>query len=148
MSQARKNAVISALVWLLVLTGVIITVLLPGAERFAAPEYSVWRLVSAAIILPGFLVNGWLGWRAKRGRERGEIDERDMAVSLRAAQIALFATTIFVYVSALFLYEGYHEAGDVPVGWLWLMAYATVAFMTFVYAVAALIVDVFGATDA
>mgnify|MGYP001217591856 FL=1 len=148
MTYARHNAMITAVIWAVVFAGVLLTVLLPGPGRFVSPEYSIWRLISAIIILPGFLVNAWLGWRSKRGKERGEMDERDAAVSRRAAQVTLFATTIAVFLAALFLYEGYYVAGAVPAGWLWLMAYGTVAFMSFVHAAAALVIDVTGATDA
>jgi hypothetical protein len=148
MSYARKNAVIAAVIWTLVLLTLTATVLIPGPERFTAPEYSLWRLISAAVVLPGFLVNAWLGWRTKRGKERGELDERDEAVARRASQGTLLVTAMLVYLAAILLYEGYNDAGVVPAGWLWLLAYGSVALVSLVHAVASFVVDVSGTTDA
>ena len=127
MSYARTNAVIAAVIWTLVLLALTATVLIPGPERFTAPDYALWRLLSAAVVLPGFIVNAWLGWRTKRGKERGELDERDEAVARRASQGTLIVTAMLVYFAAILLYEGYHDTGAVPVGWLWLLAYGSVA---------------------
>ena len=148
MTYARKNAIIAAIIWTLVLAGVLVTVLLPGAEHFTAPEYAAWRLLSAAVILPGFLANAWLGWRSKRGKERGEMDERDDAVARRASQGALLVTAMVVYLGAILLYEAYHDAGAVPTGWMWLLAYGTVAVVSLAHAVVSLIVDWAGTGDA
>lgn len=144
MSYARKNAVITAVIWALVLAALTATVLIPGPERFTAPEYSFWRLLSAVVILPGFIVNAWLGWRTKRGKETGEMDERDEVVARRASQVTLLVTAMLVYLAAILLYESYHDTRAVPAGWLWLLAYGSVALVSLVHAVASYIVDVTG----
>lgn len=148
MSYARKNAIITAAIWAAVLAGLLLTVLLPGAERFATPEYAPWRLISAAVILPGFLVNAWLGWRTKRGKERGEMDERDDAIARHASQITLLAVGMIVFLAALLLYDLYRDTNGVPAGWLWLLAYGTVAVLSFVHAAAGLVLDLRGDPDA
>lgn len=148
MSYARKNAIIAAVIWTLVLLALTATVLIPGPERFTAPEYSLWRLISAVVVLPGFIVNAWLGWRTKRGRERGDMDERDEAIARRASQATLLVTAMLFYLAAILLYEGYNDTGAVPAGWLWLLAYGGVALVSLVHAVVSLIVDVAGTTDA
>ncbi len=148
MSYGRQNAVITAVIWALVLAAVTASVLIPGPERFMAPEYSLWRLISAAVVLPGFIVNAWLGWRTRRGKERGELDERDEAVARRASQGTLIVSAMLVYLAAILLYEGYHDTGAVPAGWLWLLAYGSVALVSLVHAVASLVVDVTGTPDA
>ncbi|MDT8323748.1 MAG: hypothetical protein RRA94_06540 [Bacteroidota bacterium] len=148
MSYARKNAIITAAIWAVVLIGLLLSVLLPGPERFAVPEYAPWRLISAIVILPGFLVNAWLGWRTKRGKERGEIDERDEAIARRASQITLMAIGMVVFLAGILLYDLYRDTGGVPAGWLWLLAYGTVALLSLVHALAGLLLDLRGDPDA
>ena len=147
MFYARKNALVAAIVWTLILGGLIASVLGPGIDRFAAPEQRAWRLLTAAIILPGFLLNAWLGWRQRRGHRLLELDERDDAIARRAAVATLFVVAVVVYFAALLLYETYHDSGAVPAGWLYLLAYGTVAMVSLVHAVATLILDLRGITD-
>ncbi len=148
MSYARKNAIITAAIWAVVLIGLLLSVLLPGPERFVEAEYASWRLISAVLVLPGFLVNAWLGWRTKRGKERGEMDERDDVVARHASQITLLAVGMIVFLAALLLYDVYRDAGGVPAGWLWLLAYGTVAVLSLVHAVTGLLLDLRGVPDA
>jgi len=117
MSYARKHAITAAIIWTLILGGLIAVVLGPGASRFTAPDQSIWRFLAAAIILPGFLLNAWLGWKSKRGKKLRELDERDEA------------------------------SGTVPTGWLYLLAYGTMALVSLVHAVATLVIDWSGAAD-
>jgi hypothetical protein len=147
MSYARKYALAAAVVWALVLGGLLTAVLGPGIDRFTAPEHQMWRLLTAAIILPGFLFDAWRGWRLKRGRHRLELDERDDAIARRAAVATLFIVAVVVYFTSLLLYEAYHDRGAVPVGWLYLLAYGTVATMSLVHAVATLVLDLRGTAD-
>lgn len=147
MSYARKHAIMATIIWTLILVGLIASVLGPGAGRFTAPDQSIWRLLTAAIILPGFLLNALLGWRSKRGRQSGELDERDEAVARRASEATLMVVALLVYVTSIILYETHLDSGTVPTGWLYLLAYGTVALVSLVHAVATLVVDWSGAAD-
>ena len=148
MSYGRKNAVIAAAIWTFVLAGLLVTVFLPGPVRFAAPDYGPWRLLSAFFILPGLVTNAWLGWRAKHGKDRGDMDERDDAIARRASQATLVVTVVMVYLLSIILFEAYYETGAVPTGWLWLLAYGTAAVVSLVHALASLFFDVTGLGDA
>jgi uncharacterized iron-regulated membrane protein len=147
MSYARRNAIIAAIIWTLILGGLVASVLGPGVSRFTAPDQWIWRLLAAAIILPGFLLNAWLGWRSKRGRRVGKLDERDDAIALRASEATLIVVAVLIYVTSITLYETYHDSGAVPTGWLYLLAYGTVAVVSLVHAVATLVVDLRGEAD-
>jgi len=147
MSYARKHAVMATIIWTLILGGLIASVLGPGASRFTAPDQWIWRLLAAAIILPGFLLNAWLGWRSRRGHRLGELDERDDAIARRASEAALIVVAVLIYVTSIILYETYHDSGAVPTGWLYLLAYGTMAMVSLVHAVATLVVDLSGAAD-
>ena len=147
MSYARKNALIATIVWTLVFGGLIALVLGPGVNRFAAPDQPIWRMLTAAIILLGFLLNAWLGWRSKKGKKLGELDERDDAIARRASEVTLIVVAMVVFLTALTLYETHRGSGAVPIGWLYLLAYGTVALVSLVHAVATLMVDGKGPAD-
>ena len=147
MSYARKHAIIAAVIWTLILGGLIAVVLGPGASQFTSPDQSIWRFLAAAIILPGYLLNVWLGWKSKRGRKLRELDERDEAIARRASEATLIVLALLVYVTSIILYETHLDSGTVPTGWLYLLAYGTMAVVSLVHAVATLVVDWSGAAD-
>ena len=147
MPIARKNAVTALIVWTLVLGGLIAAVLGPGVARFTAPDHSIWRLLVAVIILPGFVVHFWLIWRSNRGRRLGELDERDEAVARKASEATLVVVAILVFSVSLALYEIHAEGGTVPAGWLYLLAYGTMAVVSMVHAAATLVLDLGGGAD-
>ena len=77
----------------------------------------------------------------------GELDERDEAVARRASEATMIVVAILVYLASIILYETHLESGMVPTGWLYLLAYGTVAMVSLVHAVATLVVDGSGAVD-
>ncbi len=147
MSYARKGTIMATIIWTLILGGLIASVLVPGASRFTDPDQSIWRFLMAAIILPGFLLNAWLIWRSKRGQRLGKVDERDEAIARQASEVTLIVVGIVVYLTSIILYETHLDSGTVPAGWLYLLAYGTVALVSLVHAVATLVVDWSGAAD-
>ena len=148
MSYARKNALIVAVVWSVIFIGLIASVAIPGVIRFSDPDYSLWRIVTAAIILPGFLLTAWIGVRTRKGRLSGEIDERDLAVERKASEVTLVVFAIAVFLTSLLLYETHAGNGLVSRGWLYFMAYGSAAFVTLTHAVVSLILDRRGWADA
>ena len=147
MSYARKHAITAAIIWTLILGGLIVVVLGPGASQFTSPDQSIWRFLAAAIILPGFLLNAWLGWKSKRGKKSRELDERDEAIARRASEATLIVVGILVFATCIILYETHLDSGTVPTGWLYLLAYGTVALVSLVHAGARFVVDWSGAAD-
>ena len=147
MSYARKNAIIAIIVWTVILGGIITIVLGPGVDQFTDPARLVLRGLTAVIILPGFLLNIWLGWRSKQGKAMGELDERDEAIARRASEATLIVVAMLIYLTAIILYEMYLDAGSVPTGWLYLIAYGTLALLPLVHAAATLVIDSSGVTN-
>ena len=143
MSYARTHALAATIVWALILAGLSIVVLGNGVEQFSGEGHRIWRVIAAVIILPGFVVNAWLGWRSRSGRRRGEIDERDDAIALRASQATLIVVAVALFTTSIALYETYGDAG-VPSGWLYLIAYGSAALLSMVHAAASLILDLRG----
>jgi len=147
MTLARRHAWISVFLWSLILIGLVAVLAVAGPERFSAPEYATYRLVVAAILLPGYLISMWILWRQRRGRDSGELDERDERVARRASEFTMIAVALVVYASCIALWETYKYSPVVPAGWFYVLAYLTVAVLSLVHAAARLICDASGAVD-
>ncbi|MCB2204585.1 hypothetical protein KQI65_07540 [bacterium] len=141
MTVASKHALTASILWSLIFLFLIIIVFRGGIEHFDSAENSIWRLAAAAVILPGFIFNAWLGWRSKKGRREGEIDERDDAIALAASRITLVVVALAVYFTSILLYETNGQSGGVPAGWLYLIAYGTVCLLSLVHSAASFILD-------
>jgi len=148
MSLARKQALILGAVWLTI--AVVFSMLLADVDMdaFSGPGGKTTRTLMGAVILPGYLISfAVMAW-ARRGRRAGDIDERDKAVERRATEITALVMILAVYFFGIGLYEAHAEAGTVPVGWLYLLAYGVVVLVSLVHPVVSLILDVSGHGDA
>lgn len=67
----------------------------------------------------------FMGIMFKTERSDSVVDERDTQIQTKATNIALILTTMFVFLFCLSLFLGYEDVGNVPVSWLWLLAYLT-----------------------
>jgi uncharacterized membrane protein len=56
------------------------------------------------------------------------IDERDKWIQLKASTTALQLTVIYVFLLAIVLYIIYEDTGNLPVSWMWFLAYSSYAF--------------------
>ena len=147
MSLARRQALISLLIWSMVLTALVALFLHVGPERFSDPSFGRYRLAAAAIILPGYVAYFWSLWRSRRGRSEGELDERDALVARRASEVTLVVVSVVIFSASIVLWEAYRDAGAAPAGWFHLVAYGTVALVSLVHAGARLLVDAAGPDD-
>jgi uncharacterized membrane protein len=147
MTLARRQALISLVIWGAILVGLVSVLVAVGPERFSAPKYAGYRLVTAAILLPGYLITTWMLWRQRRGRRSGELDERDERVALRASEITLLTVAIILYILCVVLWEVYKYGPGAPAGWFYVLAYLTVVLLSLVHAAARLICDVAGSAD-
>ena len=57
--------------------------------------------------------------------EKTIIDERDNVIQQQATSIALMVTVVFVFLCSIGLFIGYENQGQVPIAWLWILAYIT-----------------------
>jgi len=144
MSIARRNAIISLTLWLVILAGLIASVLGPGVERFILADHVVWRGAVALFVFVGLVLNTWLQWQTRRERRRGDLDERDEAVARQASEATLVVVAMITIIGCLALYTAYLPAGAVPAGWLYLMGYGSMGLVSLVHAAATLVVDLSG----
>jgi len=144
---ARRQALISLVVWGAILIGLVAVLVVAGPERFSAPEYRHYRTISAAILLPGYLLGTWMLWRQRRGRRAGEVDERDERVARQASEVTLLAVAVILFTVCVVLWEAYKGSPGAPAGWFFVLAYLTVVLLSLVHAAARLICDITGSAD-
>ena len=108
-----------------------------GVEVIAFPE----------MCLPGYLIGFALIWWTRKGQRAGEIDERDKKVERRATEIAAIIVLLTIFLVSIGLYDAYIDSGSVPVGWLYIMAYGTIVWVSLLHPVLRLIIDFSGAAD-
>lgn len=147
MTLARRQALISLVVWGAVLIALAAVLFATGPERFSAPEYAMYRLLFAAILLPGYVFSTWSLWRQRRGVRGGEVDERDERVASRASEITLPVVALVLYAVCLTLWEVYKGEPGAPAGWFYILAYLTVILLSLVHAGARLFCDLTGSID-
>jgi len=97
-----------------------------GAASFA--DDKTRKLLLAAVLGAGYLgvVLTLFLTRARRlAAGRVEMDERDERIIRLANGVAVVVLGVSVFIGCIALYEWYHEAGLVPVGWMWFLAYAS-----------------------
>jgi len=147
MSLARKIAVISGTVWLVIGIASTLMVVDSGLEGLASSSGETTRSVLAAMILPGYLIGFALIWWTHKGNRAGEIDERDRKIERRATEIVGIVVLLTVFLVGIGLYDAYLDRGAVPVGWLYIMAYGTIIWVSLLHPMLRLAVDFFGSVD-
>jgi fatty acid desaturase len=147
MSLARKLALISCAAWLAIGIGSTMLILDSGLDGLASASGDRTRSILAAIILPGYLIGFALIWWTRKGQRAGEIDERDKKVERRATEIAAIIVLLTIFLVSIGLYDAYIDSGSVPVGWLYIMAYGTIVWVSLLHPVLRLIIDFSGAAD-
>lgn len=131
MTQARKRAVFTFLIWGSVMAAFSVIFFLGGGpERYALEKWR--RVAGAAIIAGGYLFYGLMNFltRTRPGGDVGR-DERDEETRRHANSVAFIVVLIYVFVLAIFLWERHQVGGFVPVGWMWFLAYST-SFAAFI----------------
>jgi hypothetical protein len=142
MTQARKRALFTFLIWGSVMAAFAVIFFLGGGpERYALEKWR--RVAGAGIIAFGFAAYyGMLFLTRNRPGVRGVAsDERDQDIRNRANGTGFIAVLLYVFLLAIFLWEKYQGSGFVPVGWMWFLAYST-SFAAFISSsVAALVLE-------
>lgn len=118
-----------------------------GVETFV--DDSGRHLAGAVFILFGLVLAPLAGWVVRRRASPGAVltDERDERVRAKALMAALILVTMLVFLTAFVLWESYREAGAVPVGWMWVIAYGTMIATNLTVPAFVLMTDVWGWAD-
>ena len=134
MTKSKIRAVYILAIWgtaALVFLGVFFL----GGGPVAFADTPLRILVSALAILLAYSTYGFMLRRTRLT----PADERDAHIAARANETAFISVMVFVFLVSIILYESYDDAGVLPVGWMWFMAYFTGCFGYIAHAVVTLI---------
>lgn len=148
MSLARTSSILSIVFWGICAAG-FFTVAFTGGGVETFAEDSGRHATGAVFILFGLVVAPLARWIVRRRSSPGAVltDERDERVQAKALMVTLVLVTMIVFLTAFFLWERYQEAGAVPVGWMWVIAYGTMIVTNLTAPALVLMTDVWGWAD-
>ena len=139
MTQTKIRARFGLVIWGTVAVGFGLVFFLSGGAASYADD-SIRMLIAAVILGAGFI--GYVSMlhltREKEDDKALIRDERDLEIARQANEIALVAVLVFVFSVSMALFLSYETAGNLPVGWMWFLAYATACFGLLAQAVATL----------
>jgi hypothetical protein len=141
MSQTRLRAWLSAIIWSLAGLGFVGAFFSGGGPGGWATD-SLRHLVGAAALGFGF-VGYWLTlWFTRRAKGAPPAtDERDVQVVARANQVSLVVVLLGIFACTIGLWVAFEPRGQVPVGWMWFLAYGSVILASVASSLATLILD-------
>lgn len=142
MTQLRKRALFSLIIW-----GVVITVFVP--LFFAGGGPSEWlqdrvrKILMIVVFGIGYLSFFLMMVLTRRKRSDGKVvkDERDNLVEIKSSKIAYIIVLLYIYIVCIILYMIYERTGVLPVSWMWFIGYTSIFIGSIIYAVVSLIVD-------
>jgi hypothetical protein len=147
MTQGRKRALLILAIWGVVAAGFAATAFSSGGPATYADDVNR-RLIGAAFLACGFFGTPLMLFltRGKADAEHVVHDERDETIGRKATHIGLIVVLVFVFLTCIALWDSYRDAGCVPVGWMWILAYSSAILTYLVPATASLLLDagVFG----
>lgn len=147
MSLARKQAITLCSTWFVIFAVFAAVFFSSGVESFTDQGHRGIRVVVALVILPGYILNIVVMQRSRRALSRGELDERDEAIANKASEVTLIILAVLIFGSCIGLYEVFREAGVVPVGWLYFLAYGTMSLIGLAHSAVTLVLDFGGKVD-
>jgi peptidoglycan/LPS O-acetylase OafA/YrhL len=126
MTRSRLRSLLTLIVWLLVAIGFAWTVFSDGGSATYADD-TRRRLLGGAVLAAGIFGTPLMRLLTRRGSpaDRVDRDERDEEIEARATRIGLVSVVTLVFLGAIALWDSHQEPGCVPVGWMWVLAYAT-----------------------
>ncbi len=141
MSQMRRRAWLSAVIWALAAIGFCLTFFAWGGPREFASD-SIRHAVGAGAVGFGFAAYWTVLWLTRQ-REGAPLafDERDAWIVARANQSTLVVVLVGIFALVIGLWTAYEASGEVPVGWMWFVAYGSVILASVVSPVITLILD-------
>ncbi len=145
MTQLKKRALWSLLIWGVVLIAIVViffsgggpTVFLEGEGK-----NTLTRLCITAGFVLYFLM--LILTRSRTGREPLAKDERDELIAKQSFSIAFYTLLAYVFLLCSFLYgfyKGIHELRLIPVGWVWFLALSSLLVGFISNAIAYLAID-------
>jgi hypothetical protein len=145
MTQLKKRALWSLLIWGVVLTAIVI-IFFSGGGSTAFLEGESKNTLTRVFVSIGFILYFLMHFltRVRAGAKPLVKDERDELIEKRSFSIGFYTLLGYVFFLCSFLYgfyKGIHEIKLISVGWMWFLALSSV-FLGFISnAVATLVLD-------
>lgn len=141
MSQTRRRAWLAGMIWTLAGAGFLVAFFSGGGPGTWAGD-SARHLAGALALAFGFLAYWTALWATRRkGGDPPLADERDFEIVARANQATLVVVLVGIFAFTIGLWTVYENAGQVPVGWMWFLAYGSVILASVTSAAAILVLD-------
>jgi hypothetical protein len=145
MTQLKKQALWSLLIWSAVLIAIVI-IFFSGGGPTAFLEGESKNTLARVCITVGFIFyfSMFFLTRIKSGGKPLVKDERDELIAKRAYSIGFHTLLgyVFLLCSVLYgFYKGYHELKLIPVGWVWFLALSSLLVGFISNAIAYLVID-------
>jgi len=142
MSILRRNALVGSIVWffaVVIFLGLFFTSESPDVFMRDKPR----KLLSVIPIAIGYLVHFYILWSTNQRKKQNKVvyDERDDNTQKVANSISFNLTLLYVFFFSIILYEKYYDFGSVPVAFMWILAYSTLAITFFMSSTIILITD-------
>jgi hypothetical protein len=142
MSKVRVQYLLAIAIWAVVAIGFSVTVFSSGGPAAYADD-SQRRIVGGVFLAFGIFGNPLLRLLIRSGPNAKQVDrdERDEQIAVRSTNIGMITVVLFVFLGGIALWDGYQEAGCVPVGWMWVLAYSTLILSHLIPALISLVLD-------
>jgi hypothetical protein len=141
MSQTRRRAWLAGMIWTLAGVGFLVA-FFSGGGPGTWPQDSGRHLAGAGALAFGFLGQWTSFWATRRkAADPPLVDERDYQVIARANQATLVVVLVGIFAFTIGLWTVYENAGQVPVGWMWFLAYGSVILASVTSGVCILVLD-------
>jgi hypothetical protein len=140
-SQTRIRAWLALVVWSVAGVGFVATFFAGGGPGGFAVD-STRHLAGAGALAFGFFGYWSVLWFTRQRRGAPPLtDERDAEIAARANQLTLVVVLVGVFSLAIGLWIAYEGSGQVPVGWMWFLAYGSVILASLTSPIAMLVMD-------
>ena len=125
MTQSTERAKWKIIIWSVVLVALL--VLFFGGEGPGGFAHDKRRIVTVAILFAAGYGAFYIMLGVTRKKSEGGLnrDERDDMFENKAAGVTLAIVLAYVYLLCLALWAYFQDAGSVPAGWMWFLAYST-----------------------
>ncbi len=127
MSNAMKSNIFHTISWGVTAIGIIIIFSLPNTI-YAWGENRLKTILLALLFLFGFAVDLIIRINERTKKYGYKKDERDRTIQMEAVFKSFVSILLYIFILSIVLYITHEKAGMIPVGWVWFIAYSTVAF--------------------
>lgn len=126
MSKLVKTTVVHVVAWSIAAIGIVIIFALPRTITDWG-DNRLKTLLLALLIAAGLGVDLFLRIYERSKKHGFMRDERDHYMQRKAVSAGFLITILYIFILSISLYMKYNSLETMPVGWVWFIAYSTIA---------------------